>query len=58
MGIACDCSFRVVDEVMSMDILSKAGAKLVAEFFTFGFVTGLVVGVVGFTMAIDLMAGR
>ena len=41
-----------------MEILSKAGAKLVAAFFTFEFVTGLVVGVVGFTMAIDLMAGR
>ena len=39
-----------------MEILSKAGAKLVAAFFTFGFVTGLVVGVVGFTMAINLMA--
>ena len=39
-----------------MEILSKAGAKLMAAFFTVGFVTGLAVGVVGFTMAIDLMA--
>jgi hypothetical protein len=39
-----------------MEILSKVGAKLVAAFFTFGFVTGLVVGVVGFTMAVEIMA--
>jgi len=39
-----------------MNILSKTGAKLVVAFFACGFVTGLIVGVIGFTMAIDLMA--
>ena len=41
-----------------MNIFTKAGLKLMGVFFGVGFIFGLVVGVVGFTVAIELMAGR
>jgi hypothetical protein len=39
-----------------MSILNKTGARLLAAIFACGFLIGLIVGVIGFTMAVDLMA--
>ncbi len=36
--------------------MTKTGFKIVAAVFGTGFLSGLIVGVIGFTMAIDLMA--
>jgi hypothetical protein len=39
-----------------MEIFTDKGLKLLAGFFGVGFLFGLLTGVVGFTMAIDVMA--
>jgi hypothetical protein len=39
-----------------VSIFTKAGLKLMGVFFGVGFIFGLVAGIVGFTMAIDVMA--
>ena len=36
--------------------MTKTGLKIIAGVFAAGFTAGLVVGVIGFTMAIDVMA--
>lgn len=37
--------------------MTKTGLKIIAGVFVTGFASGLIVGVVGFTMAMDIMAG-
>lgn len=39
-----------------MDLFTDKGLKLLAGFFGVGFLFGLLTGVVGFTMAVELMA--
>lgn len=39
-----------------MDMFTNKGLKFLAAFFGVGFLFGLITGVIGFTMAIDLMA--
>lgn len=58
MGTAASGGIRMVDEVMQMDIFTDKGLRLLAGFFGVGFLFGLLTGVVGFSMAIDVMAGR
>lgn len=41
-----------------MDMFTDKGLKFLAAFFGAGFLFGLLTGVIGFTMAIDVMAGR
>ena len=41
-----------------MNIISKAFLKVVAAAFALGFFIGGVVCVIGFTLVVDLMAGR
>lgn len=41
-----------------MDIFTDRGLKFLAAFFGAGFLIGLLTGVVGFTMAVEIMAGR
>lgn len=36
--------------------MTKTGLKIIACAFVTGFASGLIVGVVGFTMAVDIMA--
>jgi len=41
-----------------MGMMTKTGLKIIAGVFAAGFTAGLVVGIIGFTMAVDIMAGR
>lgn len=42
-----------------MDIfITKQGLKILAGLFGAGFVFGLLTGIIGFTLAVDAMAGR
>jgi hypothetical protein len=41
-----------------LDIFTDKGLRLLAGFFGVGFLIGLLTGAVGFTVAIDVMAGR
>lgn len=39
-----------------MDVMTKNGLVIIAGVFGVGFMVGLIAGIIGFTMAIDVMA--
>lgn len=41
-----------------MDAMTKNGLVIIAGVFITGFTAGLVMGIIGFTMAVEIMAGR
>ena len=38
--------------------MTKTGWKIVTSVFAAGFIIGLVVGIIGFAMAVNIMAGK
>ena len=39
-----------------MDVMTKNGLVILAGVFTVGFLVGMVMGIIGFTMAVEVMA--
>jgi len=41
-----------------MDVMTKNGLVIIAGVFGVGFMMGLVTGIIGFAMAVNIMAGK
>ena len=58
MALVLGDDIRRSDGRMVMDIFTKAGLKVLCVTFAISFLLGGVTAIIGFTMIVDLMAGR